>query len=105
MSDVRPTAYPSCTRRIESIPRFGDGLTDPIFGCRATREDTMSVYKGRVPERVLRQRQHEFVKLLARGVDPAEAARQSGHPAHRALKTLSELGFTLSVLEPEQQAA
>jgi hypothetical protein len=65
----------------------------------------MSVYKGRVPERVLRQRQHEFVKLLARGVDPAEAARQSGHPAHRALKTLSELGFTLSVLEPEQQAA
>ena len=66
----------------------------------------MSVYKGRVPERILRERQHEFVTLLARGVPPAEAAERSGHPANRALKTLSELGFTLTVLDPpEAQAA
>jgi hypothetical protein len=65
----------------------------------------MRAYKGRVPERVLRQRQHEFVKLLAKGVDPASAAEQSGHPAHRALKTLSELGFVLTTLEPEEAQA
>jgi hypothetical protein len=65
----------------------------------------MRAYKGRVPERVLRKRQHEFVRLLAAGVDPAEAAERSGHPAHRALKTLSELGFKLTVLEPEEAQA
>ena len=61
----------------------------------------MSAYKGRVPERVLRKRQHEFVKLLAQGVDPATASEQTGHPANRALETLRDLGFKLTVLEPE----
>ena len=58
-----------------------------------------------VRDHVRRKRQHEFVKALAQGVDPATAAEQSGHPAHRALQTLSELGFVLTVLEPEKKAA
>jgi hypothetical protein len=60
---------------------------------------------GRTPRREHVRRRKDFIRLLTDGVNPVEAARRSGHPAEKALATLSELGFTLSVLEPEQQAA
>lgn len=53
------------------------------------------------------RRRKEFVRLLAGGTDPLAAAKCSGHPAERALETLRDLGFTLTVLEPptEEKAA
>ena len=51
------------------------------------------------------RRRKEFVGLLAAGVDPLTAAQVSGHSAEKALKTLAELGFVLTVLEPEKIAA
>lgn len=60
---------------------------------------------GRPSKRVLRQRRMEFVGHLSRGVPPVEAARLSGHSAERALETLSELGFVLTTLAPDREAA
>jgi hypothetical protein len=60
---------------------------------------------GRTPRREHVRRRKDFIRLLADGVDPVEAARRSGHPAEKALATLSELGFVLTTLEPERAAA
>jgi hypothetical protein len=49
-------------------------------------------------------RRMRFIYELDRTGDPVEAARISGHPAERALETLRDLGFTLTVL-PQEQAA
>jgi hypothetical protein len=60
----------------------------------------MSVSVGGRPRKsVANQRRIDFVKELARGTDPLTAARKSGHPAEKALATLSELGFQLTTLE------
>lgn len=50
-------------------------------------------------------RYQRFVLELARTNDPVLAAELSGHPAERALETLRDLGFTLTVLDPEREAA
>lgn len=60
---------------------------------------------GRPRNSEIVRRRKEFIRLLQAGVDPLTAARRSGHPAERALETLSGLGFTLAVLEPEVRAA
>jgi hypothetical protein len=59
-----------------------------------------SVSIGRPTRKVTRERRMKFVAELARGTDPLTAAKLSGHPAEKALETLSGLGFTLTVLEP-----
>lgn len=70
------------------------------------QEVSMAVSVGGRPRKSeIERRRKNFVGLLASGVDPATAAEISRHPAERALKTLSELGFVLSVLEPEERAA
>jgi hypothetical protein len=59
---------------------------------------------GRTPEWEKTRRRKAFIGLLTDGTDPLTAARMSGHPAEKALATLGELGFTLTVL-PQEQAA
>jgi hypothetical protein len=65
----------------------------------------MAAAVGRPRKRDIIKRRKDFIGLLAEGVDPAEAAERSGHPAEKALKTLSELGFVLTTLEPEEAQA
>lgn len=60
---------------------------------------------GRPRNSEITRRRKEFIRLLADGVDPLTAAETSGHPAQKALATLSELGFVLTTLEPEKLAA
>jgi hypothetical protein len=60
---------------------------------------------GRTPRHEHIRRRKDFVAELARGTDPLTAARRSGHPAEKALETLSELGFVLTTLEQEERAA
>lgn len=54
--------------------------------------------RTRASAREMSRRRKQFVALLASGHDPVEAAKISGHRAERALETLRDLGFTLSVL-------
>jgi hypothetical protein len=65
----------------------------------------MAAAVGRPRKRDIIKRRKDFIGLLAEGVDPAEAAELSGHPAEKALRTLSELGFKLTVLEPAETEA
>jgi hypothetical protein len=67
--------------------------------------DAAAVRLGRTPRREHIRRRKEFIRELGKGTDPLTAARKSGHPAEKALATLSELGFVLTVLEPEKRAA
>jgi hypothetical protein len=60
---------------------------------------------GRPSKHDLRRQRMEFIGLLAEGHDPVEAAQISGHRAERALETLRDLGFTLSVLDGDMDVA
>jgi hypothetical protein len=60
---------------------------------------------GRPSKRDLRRQRMEFIRLLADGHDPVEAAQVSGHRAERALETLRDLGFTLTVLDGDMDVA
>ena len=55
---------------------------------------------GRPRNETIALRRKKFIVELAKTGDPALAAKTSGHPAERALETLRDLGFTLTVLEP-----
>jgi hypothetical protein len=66
--------------------------------------ETAASRLGRTPEWEKTRRRKAFIGLLTDGTDPLTAARMSGHPAEKALATLGELGFTLTVL-PQEQAA
>jgi hypothetical protein len=61
--------------------------------------------RGSKPKFDLDRRRNQFVGLLAAGHDPVEAAQISGHRAERALETLRDLGFTLSVLDTSEREA
>lgn len=65
----------------------------------------MSARLGRTPRRVHVERRKEFIRLLDAGVDPLTAAERSGHPAAKALETLSGLGFRLTTLAPVEDRA
>jgi hypothetical protein len=60
---------------------------------------------ARVREDVRDLRRKQFIVEMARTNDPVQAAKVSGHPAERALETLRDLGFTLTVLEPPMDVA
>lgn len=99
-------------RKISKILRVADGFTDPAG--RATRlfpedeetqVDTPVTRMGRTPEREHTRRRKAFIVRLAAGDDPITAAKRSGHPAEKALATLSELGFKLTSLEAMDKAA
>jgi hypothetical protein len=67
--------------------------------------ETPVVRPGRTPQHEHIRRRKQFIRHIQDGLGPADAAARSGHPAARALETLQDLGFTLTVLEPPMDVA
>ena len=81
-------------RRIGLPMRLLDDATQKQGGDMARARDDLRV-----------ERRKRFVAALAKTGDPVQAAKDSGHPAERALETLRDLGFTLTVLEKKLDVA